>query len=96
MKRFLSVLVASMFLASAAYAQTGKSEEKKSSGSIQSDSVKTDGKAKSDSVKTEGKATGKLKTESNGEPKGQGDAKSAEGKATSESKSEGKSKAVTK
>jgi hypothetical protein len=35
MKRFLSVLVASMFIASAAYAQTGKSEEKKTDGKIQ-------------------------------------------------------------
>ena len=68
MKRFLSVLVASMFIASAAYAQTGKSEEKKSSGSIQSESVKTDGKEKSDSVKTEGKAKGKSKSESKAKP----------------------------
>jgi hypothetical protein len=90
MKRFLSVLVASMFIASAAYAQTGKSAEKKSSGSMQSESVKTDGKEKSESVKTEGKAKGK----SNAEATSETDTKSTDGKATSETKPASKSKAA--
>ena len=92
MKRFLSVLVASVFIASAAYAQSGKSAEKKSSGSMQSESVKTDGKEKSESVKSEGKAKGKLKAESTSET----DIKSTDGKATSETKPASKSKAATK
>jgi Ni/Co efflux regulator RcnB len=58
MKRFLSVLVASMFLASAAYAQTGKTEDKAESKG-KSETAKTEPTGKSDSVKAEGKAKGK-------------------------------------
>jgi len=76
MKRFLSVLVASMFIASAAYAQTGKSEDKKTDGKTQSKAVKTDGKAQSEAVKTDGKI--------------QSDSVKAEGKAKGKSKAEAK------
>ena len=69
MKRFLSVLVASMFIASAGYAQTGKSEEKKGTGKTQSESVKTEGKVQSDSVKAE-RAKEKSKSEDKGNTDG--------------------------
>jgi hypothetical protein len=59
MKRFLSVLVASMFLASAAaYA----AEEKKTDGKAKAEASKSEGKAKGDAKSTEGKAKADAKS----------------------------------
>ncbi|MEX0806223.1 MAG: hypothetical protein WD688_23315 [Candidatus Binatia bacterium] len=60
MKRFLSVLVASMFLASAAYAAS-KGEENKTDGKAKAEATKTDGKVKAEATKTDGKAKAKAK-----------------------------------
>lgn len=54
MKRFLGVLVASMFLASAAYAADAMKEEKKADA--KASEKKADSKAKASAKKTDGKA----------------------------------------
>ena len=54
MKRFLGILVASMFLASAAYAADGVKEEKKADA--KASEKKAEGKAKGEEKKAEGKA----------------------------------------
>lgn len=58
MKRFLGILVASMFLASAAYAADAMKEEKKVDAKTDAKAAakKTDGKAKAAAKKTDGKA----------------------------------------
>jgi hypothetical protein len=54
MKRFLGILVASMFLASAAYAGEAMKDEKKADA--KASEKKGEGKAKGDEKKAEGKA----------------------------------------
>ena len=60
MKRFLVVLVASMFLASAAYAADGMKEEKKAA-------AKSESKSKGDEKKAKAKAKAEEKKAEKGE-----------------------------
>jgi hypothetical protein len=78
MKRFLGILVASMFLASAAYAADAMKEEKKADA--KASEKKAEGKAKGDAKAASKKTDGKAKS---AEVKGgaMGDAKAGEKKA---------------
>ena len=57
MKRFLGVLVASMFLASAAYAADAVKEEKKADAKATKEEKKADAKATKEEKKADAKAT---------------------------------------
>ena len=72
MKRFLGVLIASMFLASAAYAADDMSKEKKADTDAKGDAKAKDGKAKDGKAKAkDGDAKGgdKAKDDKKGETK---------------------------
>jgi hypothetical protein len=76
MKRFLGVLIASMFLASAAYAADATKEEKKADAKGKGDAVKTEGKAKSADTKAgamgDEKKSEKAKAKTDEKAKGDG------------------------